>query len=279
MPRLAASPRDRFAAIASAKESEIALDEAALWIAAEEYAGLDVSAYLARLDSLAEGAGARLEGARSDAERVGRLNRFLFLEEGFGGNRSDYYDPRNSYLNEVLDRRSGIPITLSLVYIAVGRRLGLRVEGIGFPGHFLVKWRGEQELIIDAFQGETLSLEDCQDRLASAAGQSVALHPELHLRTAGAHEILTRLLGNLKQIFVQRQDWNRALDCCERTLLVCPDAPHELRDRGLVLEQIDCFHAAAADLDRFLELAPDDPSAPGVRARRRALEQRLGQLH
>jgi regulator of sirC expression with transglutaminase-like and TPR domain len=279
MPRPAETPRDRFAAIASANEPDIALDEAALWIAAEEYAGLDVSAYLARLDALAEGAGARLEGARSDVERVGRLNRFLFLEEGFSGNHSDYYDPRNSYLNEVLDRRSGIPITLSLVYIAVGRRLGLRVEGIGFPGHFLVKWSGEQEIIIDAFLGETLSLEDCQKRLDSAAGQPVALRPELHLRAAGAHEILTRMLGNLKQIFVQRQDWNRALDCCERTLIMFPDAPHELRDRGLVLEQIDCFHAAAADLDRFLELAPNDPSAPGVRARRQALEQRLGQLH
>ncbi len=279
MPLPADTPRDRFVAVANANESEIALDEAALWIAAEEYSGLDVAAYLARLDRLAEAAAARLEGARSDLERVGRLNRFLFLDEGFSGNHSDYYDPRNSYLNVVLDRRTGIPITLAVVYIAVGRRLGLKVDGIGFPGHFLIKCGGESEIIIDAFTGSMLSLEDCQERLESAAGQPVELRPELHLRTAGAREILTRMLGNLKQIFLQRQDWNRALDCCERTLILVPDAPHELRDRGLVLERIDCFHAAAADFDRFLELAPDDPSAPGVRARRQALEQRLGQLH
>ena len=279
MPRPLDSPRDRFTAIANTRDDEIALDEAALWIAAEEYPDLDVSAYLARLDQLAQEAAPRLEGLTSDAERVGRLNRFLFLDEGFSGNRSDYYDPRNSYLNDVLDRRAGIPITLSLVYIAVGRRLGLHLEGIGFPGHFLVKCRGEGEIIIDPFLGSTLSLEDCQERLESLAGESVPLQPELHLRSAGAREILTRMLGNLKQIFVQRQDWDRALDCCERTLILFPDAPQELRDRGLVLEQIDCFHAAASDLDRFLELAPDDPSAPGIRARRQALEHRLGQLH
>ncbi len=279
MQQPAPSPRDRFAALMTDPTADIALDEAALLIAAEEYEDLDVAAYLGALDDLAEAAAARLEGTGTPGERALRLNHFLFEDECFSGNRHDYYDPRNSYLNEVIDRRSGIPISLSVVYMAVADRLGHDVRGIGFPGHFLVKWMGDEEIVVDAFVGRVLSRDDCRRRLAATLGGSVALRPELHLRPAAPREILVRMLGNLKQIFVQRGDWDRALDCCERALLVVPDAPSELRDRGLVLEQQGWDLAAAADLDRFLELAPQDPSAPEIRARREALGRRLGPLH
>jgi regulator of sirC expression with transglutaminase-like and TPR domain len=167
------SPRERFARIAAAPDRDIDLDEAALWIAAEEYPTLDVRAYLARLDALASGASSRLAPVRSAAERAARLNHILFVEAGFAGNRTDYYDPRNSYLSDVLDRKTGIPITLAVVYMEVARRLGLDVRGISFPGHFLVKWvddAEEREVVVDPFAGATLRPEDCHARLAQASG-------------------------------------------------------------------------------------------------------------
>ena len=179
----------------------------------------------------------------------------------------------------VLDRCAGIPITLSLVYMEVARRAGVEVDGVGFPGHFLVKHGKEDTIVVDAFFGTVLTREQCQVRLAAALGAAAQLRPELHLRKASTREILVRLLGNLKMLYVRSADFGRALACCERILLVVPDTPLELRDRGLVFERLECFAAAAADLERFLELAPDDESAGAVRERLATLGPRLCQLH
>ena len=237
MPRVSVSvppdPRARFAALAAQPEPDLA--EAALWLAAEEYPALDVAAYLARLDALAAEARPALAGAESCAGRVARLNRFLFVECGFRGNREDYYDPRNSYLNEVLERRTGIPISLSAVYLAVGTRVGLDVFGISFPGHFLVKCMcAEGELVIDPFERTLLDPEACQRRLDAALPAHVPLRPELHLRAAGSREILLRMLANLKRIYAERRDLERTLACCDRILLLDPDAPGEQRERANV---------------------------------------------
>jgi regulator of sirC expression with transglutaminase-like and TPR domain len=159
----------------------------------------------------------------------------LFIEQGFRGNRDDYYDPRNSYLNEVLDHRTGIPISLSVVYLAVGRRLGLDVRGISFPGHFLVKVVcSEGELVIDPFERVVLDHAACQQRLDAALPSHVPLRPELHLRAAGTREILLRMLGNLKRIYAEREDLERTLACCDRILVLIPDSPDEQRDRARV---------------------------------------------
>lgn len=273
------NPRDAFAESLLEPDERIDLARSALLIAAEEYPALDIARYLARLDELAGEVAPRLSQARSAAERVAVLNRFLFAEQGFAGNREHYEDPRNSFLNEVLDRCAGIPITLSLVYMEVARRAGVEVDGVGFPGHFLVKHGGRDAIVVDAFFQTVLTHEECQVRLAAVLGAAAQLQPELHLRKATAREILVRLLGNLKVLYVRSADFGRALACCERILLVTPDAPHELRDRGLVYEQLECFGAAAADLERFLELAPDDESAAAVRERLASLIQRLRQLH
>jgi len=259
------NPRDAFAEHMREPDARIDLARSALLIAAEEYPALDIARYLDRLDELAREVAPRLGEARTAAERVAVLNRFLFAERGFAGNRTHYEDPRNSFLNEVLDRCAGIPITLSLVYIEVARRAGVEVDGVGFPGHFLVKHGDPAPIVVDAFFQTVLTREECQVRLAAALGAAAQLRPELHLRKAGAREILVRLLGNLKVLYVRSADFGRALACCERILLVAPDAPHELRDRGLVYEKLECFGAAAADLERFLELAPDDESAAAVR--------------
>jgi regulator of sirC expression with transglutaminase-like and TPR domain len=260
------SVRARFAALVAAPDDAIDLTEAALLIAAEAYPGLDAARYVRMLDDLAAAVASGQRGPASDAERVRQLVRFLAVERGFRGNQDDYYDRRNSYLNEVLERRLGIPITLALVYMAVAGRLGLVLLGVGFPGHFLVKHPGASELVIDPFAGTFVDLQECARRLRAVLGPDTRLDPS-HLRAATAREILVRMLRNLKQVYLQARELEPALACSERILLVEPGLAHELRDRGLLYEQLECFAAARTDLERFLALVPDDPSADTVRAR------------
>jgi regulator of sirC expression with transglutaminase-like and TPR domain len=247
-------------------------------VAAEEYPSLDLPDYLGRLDALAQKVAPRLQG-RAVRDQAAQLGDFLFREERFVGNTEHYGDPRNSFLNEVLDRRLGIPITLSLVYTEVARRVGLPARGVGFPGHFLTRVDAEPEIIVDPFHGRLLSESDCVELLRRVAGPDAVLHPAVHLRAATPREILVRLLSNLKHLYVRSRDFGRALGCCERILLLAPAAPLEVRDRGLVYEQLECYEAARADLLRFLDLAPDDETAPAVRQRIAALERKAPRLH
>lgn len=258
------SPRERFAELARAPEDRINLAEGALLIAAEAYPRLDIPEYLSRLDALAHEARAFVSTASSGSERVARLNHFLFVEKRFVGNQKRYYDRRNSFLNEVLDRHTGIPITLSLVYMEVAGRLGLPVEGVGFPGHFLAKYVGDEEIIIDAFFGQVLSEHDCQERLQSILGPDTQFDRR-YLRSARPKEILARMLGNLKQAHINAEEFEAALSCSERILLLTPEAAQELRDRGLLYQRLECYGPALADLERFLELAPGDDTAPVIR--------------
>ena len=246
------------------------LAEGALWVAAEADPSVPVEDTLLRIDALAEEGAARCAGARSAAERIEALAAY-FRHAGFRGNREDYYDPRNSYLHEVLARRTGIPITLAILYLEVARKLDWPVQGVSFPGHFLVKHpiegRGAgapAEVVLDPFSARVLDEAACRALFDRALGPSVPFDRRW-LRGATVREILARLLGNLKQIHVERGELEAALACCERILLLFPDAPGELRDRGLVYHRLECFGAARADLERFLALAPGDPSADAVR--------------
>jgi regulator of sirC expression with transglutaminase-like and TPR domain len=261
---MVASPRERFARLVSASDENVDLAEAALLIAAEVYPGLDVGDYLGRLDRLAAQARPLVTAASSDEQRVEALNRFLFVDQGFAGNRADYDDPKNSFLNEVIDRRKGIPITLTLVYTEVARRLDLPVLGVGFPGHFLAKYSGRDEIIIDAFFGQVLSKEQCRDRLRALFGARAELQPH-HLRPATVRETLVRMLSNLKHVHLKTKELEPALSYTQRILLVRPDDPYEIRDRGLLYAQLECYGAAQADLARFLELAPGDETADTIR--------------
>jgi regulator of sirC expression with transglutaminase-like and TPR domain len=253
-------PRARFAELAKLPDQQIDLATAALLIAAEAYPQLDIDTYLGRLDSLAQEGRSRLDAARTDEERVAALTRFLCVEKGFAGNQEDYYDRRNSFLNEVLDRRTGIPITLALVYTEVGRRLGLELHGVGFPGHFLVKVESRPEIIVDPFFGTVLTESQCHQRLQEVRGKEAAFDRR-YLRAATSREILVRMLNNLKHIHLDAKELEQALSCCERILLLTPDNAFELRDRGLLYRQLDCYGAAGADLERFLPLAPDNEHA------------------
>lgn len=272
-------PRERFATAVRAPDARIDLAECALLVAAEEYPELDLDRYLERLDALASAVAPRIAEARSDEERVATLNRYLFVEHGFAGNQERYDDPCNSFLNDVLDRGRGIPITLAIVYMEVGRRLSLPVEGVGFPGHFLASYAGASQIVIDPFFGRVLSEPQCAARLRAVLGPEAEWEPSVHLRPATPREILVRLLTNLKHLYVRDQDYGRTLAASERILLLTPDVPLELRDRGLVYEQLDCFAAASADFERFLELAPDDASADAIRERLSSARRRIGRLH
>jgi regulator of sirC expression with transglutaminase-like and TPR domain len=245
----------------SGPEAGLDLGEAALLIAAEEYPDLDVADQLRRLDALAADL-RRRAGSDPGAEvLVAALTDLLFGEEGFRGNETHYYDPRNSYLNEVLDRRLGIPITLSLLAMEVARRAGYdEVRGVGLPGHFLAR---AGSLLFDPFHGgAVLSLSELEQRLARVAGRPVPLRPEL-LEPAGKRAILARLLRNLRAIHLRQGDYLRCLAVLDLLRLVEPGSGEHLRERGLLHAAFGGYALAAGDLEAYLtefgERAEDGP--------------------
>jgi regulator of sirC expression with transglutaminase-like and TPR domain len=250
------------------EEHDIDLARAALLVACEEYPDLDVDVYLGRLDEMGRELRGRLPRRPAPARAVEVLNRYLFEEAGFTGNQDDYYDPRNSFLNEVMDRRTGIPITLSTVYMELGRRAGLRVEGVGFPGHFVVRVASpEGGLLLDPFNGGALlSEQDCQERLDRVYGKPTSLLPAF-FAACGPRAILGRTLRNLKTIYLKAEEWLRALAVLDLLLLVNPRSAEDLRDRGLVHVGLDCYERAVRDLTAYLEQAPKAPEATSLRER------------
>ena len=277
------TPAERWKEIVAGPEEEIDLAEAALLIAAPEYPSLDVFAYLRRLDETAATLKRRLRGDISSAESVIALNHYFFDELGFRGNTVDYYDPRNSFLNEVLDRRLGIPITLSLVYVEFGRRVGLSMHGVAFPGHFLVKCNmRDGVMVLDPYaRGVSLSLDDLQQRLGALRGDA-APAPEMvrqMLAAAGKKGILARMLRNLKGIYLERRDFNRALAATNRIIMLEPRAAEEYRDRAAIYHDLECFRAALSDFRNYLMLKPGADDAPVVRRKVVELQQIAARLN
>ena len=274
---------ERWKQIVEAPEEEIDLAEAALVVAAHEYPALDVLAYRTRLDELADVLKRRLRGDIGPTERLIALNRYLFDEIGFRGNVDDYYDPRNSYLNEVLDRRLGIPITLSLVHIEVGRRIGLALHGVSFPGHFLVKCiMRNGAVVLDPYErGASLGLEDLQQRLKVLRGGAMPATDMVGqmLAAAGKKAILARLLRNLKGIYRERKDLPRALGCADRVISLEPGAAEEYRERAGIYFDLECFRAALSDFRSYLMLKPGAADAAVVQRRVVELQQIAARLN
>ncbi|HVF87355.1 MAG TPA: transglutaminase-like domain-containing protein [Pyrinomonadaceae bacterium] len=262
---VAGDSRGRFARLALRANYEFDLAEAALLIAAEDDPRCDVARCLALLDEWGGEAQTRL-GDKRGAARIAAFNSFIFEELGFAGNQQNYYDPRNSLLNQVLERRTGIPITLSIVYCEVGRRAGLKAEGVGFPGHFMVRVGEELDggVLVDPFNRDVLDEEDCQERLDNMYGGQVPLTAE-HLRPATSREIIIRLLRNLKGIYAGAHLHRRALAVVERILLLSPQAFDERRDRGALLAQLGRYAEAVADLKTYLAFSPNAPDTDAVR--------------
>jgi len=279
----AARARERFAEIAASPDADIDVATAALWIAAESCAGLDVSAYRERLDALGDEVGRALAGDLAREEPAAAIADELFRTHGYRGERVDYYDPRNSFLNCVLDRRRGIPISLCVLYVTVARRNGLRADGISFPGHFLARVELERGaaapfVVVDAFEGRTVTRAECRERLKPLLGPQAELTEAL-LRAAPNKEILFRMLSNLKTVFINTHQYEQALACCDRGLLLAPDHALEHRDRGLVYQRLDCIRPAVTDLERYVALAPEDPGVPAVRSLLDALRRQLPSVH
>lgn len=254
------------ALIAASNSPGTALAPAALAIARIEYPRLDPGLYLARLDALGDGARRAIErhthstGDSSTLACIRAVNAYLFDDEHFIGNRERYEDPRNSCLNEVLERRTGIPITLSLVYMEVARRAGLQADGVNFPGHFLVRCpeamrRGGSGLIIDPFHGgAVLSEHDCRLLLQRHVGDELAFSRSL-LAPATRPQIVVRMLLNLKRIYVHMRSFPQARMVTELLLAVTPSALSELRDRGLLAYHLNDVTGALRDLQTYLKLA------------------------
>lgn len=258
--------RARFSAAVSVPDEQIDLGAAALLIAAQEYPQLALEPYLRRLDVLAERVNDRLANESAPLIVLQELTRILFEEEGLRGNEGAYYDPRNSFLNDVLERKLGIPISLGVVVLEVGRRLGLPLEGLGFPGHFLVRYRGEAvSLLIDPFDAGRIRFEDqAQELLDRVYGGTVRVKPEF-LQTIGRREIIERMLRNLKGIYLNAKDDFRALGIIELLLVLKPEARQEVRDRGIMLARIGRYDEAIEQLELYLDRAPGATDAPRVR--------------
>jgi regulator of sirC expression with transglutaminase-like and TPR domain len=246
----------------------IPLAEAALAVAAEEYPSLDLAACLAAIDALARRVEARLRPPpRPAVDVLSAMKAVVFEEAGFRGNHADYYDPRNSFLNEVLDRKLGVPITLSILYIEVAARCGLSLQGVGFPGHFLVKCpvvAGADETFIDPFNGgELLSHHECVARFRSSLhGREFDAR---FLEAVGPAQILTRMLHNLKKIYVEAGDDMRALWVIDRLLLLQPESLEERRDRGLLAARLGGTASAVKDLQAYLDGASQPSDGEEIR--------------
>jgi regulator of sirC expression with transglutaminase-like and TPR domain len=261
-------PHKEFRQAVNGPDAALDLAQAALAIARNDYPDLNIAAYISRLDRLSAQVLRRLGPVPNVHQSIAALNHVLFEDEGYQGNRDDYFDPKNSFLNEVIDRKRGIPITLSVLYIEIAQRVGLGLQGVGFPGHFLVKYSaGKEEIIIDPFnRGKIRSLNDIQRLLQELYGERIAFHAGL-LDAVTKKQILRRILNNLKAIYLKDHDLLKLLSVLQRLLILDPNSAEDLRDRGAVYLQLECFNQALEDLEGYLGLRPEAEDAVAVKER------------
>jgi len=250
------------------------LAAAALYIAQEEYPTLEIDAYLNALDTMAFEVEERLPANPYPLQVLQAINHYLYEDLGFVGNTQCYYDPRNSFLNDVIDRRRGIPISLSLVYMEIARRLAFPMVGINFPGHLLIRPdREDMSFYVDPFcKGELLFAQDCRDRITQVFGHPLDLRPEF-FQVLSPRQFLVRMLTNLKQIYLNDNQLEKCLDICEQILLVDPTCYSELRDRGILYYHVGRWSEAQQDLQDYLAQAP---AAKHISLVRKLLDQMNG---
>ncbi|MEI6046181.1 MAG: transglutaminase-like domain-containing protein [Chloroflexota bacterium] len=290
------SPLGRFQEMVARPEADIDLAEAALMIAGQEYKGLNESYYLDRLDAMAADMSLLLAGELDPYRIIGVLNSYLYGTLGYKGNETNYADPCNSYLSDVLERRTGIPITLSLVYLEIGKRLGLPLEGVGLPGHFIVRYlksapktlgrinsghehleesRDDEQILVDPFNGGAiLSEDDCARLIGDAYGRRMP-RDSIFIRPIGPRQFLTRMLTNLKESYVGMEDVVRALEIEEFILLLNPQDINELRHRGMLYSRNGQRWRAIYDLQLYLAKQPDVRDAENLRQHIRTLHKEI----
>jgi regulator of sirC expression with transglutaminase-like and TPR domain len=257
--------------------SELDVFDEAMRIARVEYPDLDVARYRTTLDEFGrEGRAIITSRGRRGVEE---FNAYFFDTLGFHGNADDYYDPRNSYLNDVIERRMGIPITLAAVYCEVGRRSGLDAYGVGFPGHFLAKCLiGDSEVLVDCFNTRIVSRDDCQELLNSFSPGSPDVSDEM-LEIAAPRDILSRMLSNLRRIHSGRGEFARAVRWLDLDIALRPESPHNYRERGMLYVQLEEFGKAVADLERYIKEIPGTPDAAQVRQQIQLIRKLLSHLN
>lgn len=261
-------------------EDQIDLGRAALAIASQEYPDLKIDDYLSQLDGLGQVVELRIGDERNPYRIIAALNTVLFKELGFQGNRSEYYDPKNSFLNDVITRKKGIPISLSVVYMEVARRVGLSLEGIGFPGHFLVKYDdGDVEILIDVFDGGEIRAREDLDRMLQQLYRGQVSYQPGFVAALGKRDILRRMLNNLKWIYLERGEPLKTLSVLDQLVILDPSAASEIRDRGLLYITLECYAQALDDLESYLRLTPDAEDAAMIKAQIESVRHRFVQIH
>ncbi|HEY1679763.1 MAG TPA: transglutaminase-like domain-containing protein [Candidatus Sulfotelmatobacter sp.] len=261
------------------EDEKIDLIRAALVIARTEYPQLEIENYAGRVEGLAR----RVASQVSDTEQpmLRSLNRVLFDEAKLRGNREDYYDPRNSFLNDVLDRGLGIPITLSILYMEVAKRVGFPLSGVGMPGHFLLKHFSHDghETLIDCFnRGDILSRQECQSRLNETCSGETRLKPEF-LHPLSRRQILTRVLNNLKTIYLSTRNFRKALPVADMILVIYPQSADDLKQRAFLRYSMGMQRLAAEDLEEYLRISPSASDAEEIREMSRSVRRMLAMLN
>ncbi|MFO0958887.1 MAG: transglutaminase-like domain-containing protein [Isosphaeraceae bacterium] len=238
-------------------DDHVDLSRLAMELARDAYPDLDADRYLRRIDDLAGRVRDRCADGLKAKPILGQINWVLFHEENYRGNQDDYYDPRNSYLSDVIDRRVGIPISLSVLYLAVAERIGLAMAGVNLPAHFVVRLR-EAPLFVDPFhQGILLDREGCARRVAEVTGQEIRTLPETILAPCPPRVMISRMLRNLKATYLQREEYMDALPVLRRLIALAPDDPEEHRDLGIVCMHTDRPGEAVAHLQSYLDARPE----------------------
>lgn len=262
-----------FRAYAAQSDDELDLLQGALLIASDARPGLDASVVTAQLDELAEPLMSKGLSRLPVMAQARALADQLFVSAGFHGNTTDYYDPRNSFMDEVLARRTGIPITLSVLYVEVARRVGVRASPVGFPGHFLVCIDDERRrLVVDPFQGGRMLGDAALSSLLRRSGSKLSFSAELIVPTP-VRQVVARMLMNLRAVYAMRGDYARLLVVFDRLVDLLPGSAEEFRDRGFLFARLGAPEAAISDLKRYLELLPRAEDAIDVRRSIERLEK------
>lgn len=272
--------KDPFFSFANLDNSEIQLATGALLIAQSEYPELNIEAYLRQLDEMADAVREQIQATTLPEQHIAELNRYLFEEKGFAGNIDNYYALGNNFLNIVLEKKTGIPITLAVVYIEVGRRAGLPLVGINFPGHFLVKYRLEHlDILLDVFENGVLMTEDTlRSKLQVNFEESASLEPGM-LAEATDKEILARILRNLTRAYTLLEKYDKAVTAAERIMWLLPEATGDYRTLGYLYYKNHAYHKSITAFETYLQLAKEPPDAAAVERNIQQLQKLLSRLN
>jgi len=263
------------------EDERVDILRAALTLSRIQEPALDMERYVHRVDELAARVAAKIEDPDDPVQIIAAMNDVLFQEEMFRGNTVDYYSPRNSFLHDVLDRRLGIPITLALVYMEVARRVGFQLFGVGMPGHFLVKHYDVDghSILIDAFErGSIVTEDDCRQKLDSIYSGQVALQPEFLLPVT-RRQMLTRILNNLRSIYLSQRDFRRAVQVVDLILVIYPRSPEDMKQRAVLRYNLNDFRGALSDFEEYVKMSPDASDAEEIKQTALSLRRSMAMMN